>query len=184
MNMEQTITNGNKLVELDPQLFERRIENHPFHARATEEQKKEYLDNLPCSFCGHVGGSCECDPKLSLKKNIINRVLAKSTVTHENQREGSTNALGYESIEEKYKTGKVSYLNDTPMTLETLQEEFSVMAEQRGFVSPIQIMEALGIPVNGNTKKGKYRFIASILYEQGFITQTQINEALDSLKME
>jgi hypothetical protein len=182
--MEQTITNGNKLSELAPQLFDRRLETHRGIKRATEEQQQEYLDNLPCSFCGHVGGSCECDPKLSLKKNIINRVLAKNTVTHEDQREGSTNTPGYKSIEEKYKTEKVNYLNDPPMTLETLQEEFSVIAEQRGFVSPGPIMEALEIPVNGNTNKENYRFIANILYEQGFITQTQINEALDSLKME
>jgi hypothetical protein len=181
MNMEQTITNGNKLFELDPQLFDRRLETHPYHVRATEEQKKKYRDSLPCAFCGHVGGSCECDPKLSRKQNGI---MPKRTVTHENQREGSTNAPGYESIEEKYKTGKVSYLNDPSMTLKTLQEEFGVIAEQRGFVSPTQILEALGIPVNGNTKKEKYRFIASILYDQGFITKTQINEALDSLKMD
>ena len=45
-------------------------------------------------------------------------------------------------------------------------------------------MEALEIPVNGNTEKENYRFIASMLYDQGFITKTQINEALDSLKME
>ncbi len=180
--MEQNIIKGNKLSELDPQLFDRRLETHPYHARATEKQKKAYLDNLPCSLCGHVGGICDCDPKLSHKKNIINRVLAKNTVTHEDQREGSTNTP--KSIEEKYQTEKVSYLNDPPMTLETLQEEFGVMAEQRGFVSPVQIMEALEIPVNGNTKKEKYRFIASILYDQGFITKTHINEALDSLKME
>ncbi len=179
--MEQPITNGNKLFELDPQLFDRRIKTHPHHARATEEQKKEYLDNLPCAFCGRVGGSCGCDPKLSRKKNMA---LAKCTVTHEDQREGSTNTPGYKSIEEKCQTEKVSYLNDPPMTLETLQEEFGVIAERRGFVSPVQILEALGIQVTANTKKGKYRFIASILYNQGFITKTQINEALDSLKME
>ena len=92
--------------------------------------------------------------------------------------------IPHKAIEEKYKTGKVSYLNDPSMTLETLQEEFGVIAEQRGFVSPVQIMEALEIPMNGNTKKENYRFIASILYEQGFITKTQIHEALDSLKME
>ena len=181
MNMEQNIINGAKLFELDPQLFDKRIKIHPNHARATQEQQQEYLDNLPCAFCGHVGGSCGCDPKLSRKKNMA---LAKCTVTHEDQREGSTNAPGCKAIEEKYKTGKVSYLNDPSMTLETLQEEFGVIAEQRGFVSPVQIMEALGIPVNGNTKKENYRFIASILYNQGFITKTQINEALDSLKME
>jgi len=179
--MEQNIINGNKLFELDPQLFDRRLKTHPNHAQATEEQKREYLDNLPCAFCGCVGGSCECDPKLSHKKN---RILAKRTVTHENQREGSNNALGYKSIEEKYKTGMVSYLNDPPMTLETFQEEFGVIAEQKGFVSPVQIMEALEIPVNGNNKKENYRFIANILYDQGFITKTQIHEALDSLKME
>ncbi len=180
--MEQNTINGNKLFKLDPTLFDRRIENHPYHqARATEKQKKEYLDNLPCAFCDHVGGSCDCDPKHPRKKN---RIMTKRTGTHENRREGSTNAPGYKSIEEKYKTGKASYLNDPPMTLETLQEEFGVIAEQRGFVSPVQMMEALEIPVNGNTKKEKYRFIASILYDNGFITKTQIHEALDSLKME
>ena len=177
--MEQNIINGNKLFELDPQMFDRRLETH-ISVKPTKEQQQEYLDNLLCAFCGHVGGSCGCDPKVSRKQNIINSILAKSTLTHENQRDGSTNTL----IEEKYKTGNVSYLNDPSMTLETLQEEFAVIAEQRGFVSPAQIMEALEIPVNGNTVKENYRFIASLLYDQGFITRTQINEALDSLKME
>ncbi len=179
--MEQNIINGAKLFKLDPQLFDRRLITHRRVKLATKEQKKEYLDNLPCAFCGRVGGSCDCDPKHPRKKN---RIMTKRTGTHEDRREGSTNAPGCKAIEKKYKTGKVSYLNDPSMTLETLQEEFGVIAEQRGFVSPVQILEALGIHVTANTKKGKYRFIASILYDQGFITKTQINEALDSLKME
>jgi len=177
--MEQNIINGNELFKLAPQLFDRRLETNLNHTRATEEQQKEYLDSLPCAFCGCVGGSCDCDPKHSSKKQIT-----KSTVTHEDQREGSTNALGHKSIDEEYETGKVGNLNDPPMTLETFQEEFVIIAEQRGFASPIQIMEALEIPVNGNTEKENYRFIARMLYDQGFITKTQINEALDSLKME
>ena len=153
--MEQNIINGNELFKLDPRLFDRRLETNQNHARATEEQQKEYLDSLPCAFCGCVGGSCDCDPKHTHK-----------------------------SMEEEHKTGKVSNLNDPPMSIETLQEEFGVIAEQRGFASPSQIMEALEIPVNGNTEKENYRFIASMLYDQGFITKKQINEALDSLKME
>ena len=178
--MEQNIINGKKLFELDLQLFDRRLETNPFHtAGPTEEQQKEYLDSLPCAFCGCVGGSCDCEPKLSCKKQITKR-----TVTHEDRREGSTNTLRHKSIKEEYETGKVSYLNDPPMSIETLQEEFGVIAEQRGFVSPTQIMEALEIPLNENTEKENYRFIASVLYDQGFITKTQINEVLDSLKME
>ena len=177
--MEQNIINGNELFELDLQLFDRRLETNPFHAGPTEEQQKEYLDSLPCAFCGCVGGSCDCDPKPSRKKQIT-----KHTVTHKNRREGSTNTLRHKSIEEEYETGKVGNLNDPPMTLETFQEEFGVIAEQRGFVSPTPIMEALEIPLNGNTEKENYRFIASMLYDQGFITKTQIHEVLDSLKME
>jgi len=179
--MEQNIINGNELFKLDPRLFDRRLETNPNHARATKEQQKEYLDSLSCAFCGCVGGVCDCDPKHPRKTK---KIMAERTVTHENRREGSTNTLVYKSIEEEHETGKVSHLNDPPMSIETLQDEFGVIAEQRGFASPTQIMEALEIPVNGNTEKENYRFIASMLYDQGFITKTQINEALDSLKME
>ena len=88
MNIEQNIINRAKLFELDPQLFDRRLITHRRVRLATEEQKKEYPDNLPCSFCGRVGGSCDCDPKYPRKKN---RIMTKRAGTHENRREGSTN---------------------------------------------------------------------------------------------
>ena len=54
---------GAKLFERDPKLFDRRLTTHTRHKRVTEEQEKEYLDNLPCVLCGRVGGSCDCTHK-------------------------------------------------------------------------------------------------------------------------
>ena len=51
---------GVKLFELDPNLFDRRLETHTRLELVTEEQRKEYLDSLPCVLCGRMGGICHC----------------------------------------------------------------------------------------------------------------------------
>jgi len=67
------------------------------------------------------------------------------------------------------------------MSKETIEEKFGTVAEQKGFISPTQFLEALEIQVKENMKEGKHRFIGSILLEEGFITRLQINDVLEAM---
>jgi hypothetical protein len=60
--------NGANLFKFNPQLFDRRLENHRFHKRVTGKQREEYLDSLPCVLCGRKGGSCDCTYQKEEKK--------------------------------------------------------------------------------------------------------------------
>ncbi len=59
---------GTKLFERDPQCFDRRLETHRRLKRVTAEERKEYLDSLPCVLCDRMGGSCDCDAEKPRKK--------------------------------------------------------------------------------------------------------------------
>lgn len=63
-----SVMNGANLFKFNPQLFDRRLENHRFHKRVTGKQREEYLDSLPCVLCGRKGGSCDCDAEKPRKK--------------------------------------------------------------------------------------------------------------------
>jgi hypothetical protein len=52
---------GAKLFELDPKLFDRRLETHTRLRQLTEKQREEYPDRLPCVLCGHKCGTCDCN---------------------------------------------------------------------------------------------------------------------------
>ncbi len=59
---------------------------------------------------------------------------------------------------------------------------FGVVAIQKGFVTLQQAADALGIQVKENTREGKHRPIGQILLELGFISQSQIDEVLQTLE--
>ena len=71
MNIEISGINGAKLFELDPNLFDRRLINHTRLKRVTEEQRKGYLDSLPCVLCDRMGGSCDCTHQKEEKEKEI-----------------------------------------------------------------------------------------------------------------
>ncbi len=59
---------------------------------------------------------------------------------------------------------------------------FGVVAIQKGFVTLEQAADALGIQVKENSLEGKHRPIGQILLELGFISQSQIDEVLQTLE--
>jgi hypothetical protein len=67
------------------------------------------------------------------------------------------------------------------MTIETIEEKFGVAAEEKGFISPDQLLKAFEIQVQENLEQGKHRFIGTILLEQDFMTRLQINEILETI---
>ncbi len=62
-----------------------------------------------------------------------------------------------------------------------LEKRFGVLAVQKGFVTPEQVIEALRIEVMEDIEKGKHRVIGRILLEQGLITLLQIDSVLETM---
>jgi len=67
------------------------------------------------------------------------------------------------------------------METDHLEKRFGVLAVEKGFVNPDQVIEALKIQVMEDIEKGKHRLIGRILLEQGLITLSQINDVLASI---
>ena len=59
---------------------------------------------------------------------------------------------------------------------------FGVIAVERGFITPAQLVAALKLQVEENLKESQHRLIGMILLDQGLITLDQIDEVL--LEME
>lgn len=63
-----------------------------------------------------------------------------------------------------------------------LEIRFGVVAVKKGFVSPDQIIDAMGIQTRENLSKGKHRKIGQILVDEGVITFPQRDEVLQTLE--
>ena len=67
------------------------------------------------------------------------------------------------------------------MKTEDREERFGTIAQEKGYISWPQLLEALEIQIEENTKKGESRFIGEILYDLTFITKLQIRDVLESM---
>ncbi|MBN1275983.1 MAG: hypothetical protein JXA35_00725 [Deltaproteobacteria bacterium] len=61
---------------------------------------------------------------------------------------------------------------------------FGVVAINKGYVTPEQVIEALNIQVKEDISAGKHRKLGMILLGQGYIIQSQIDEVLRELKQQ
>lgn len=59
---------------------------------------------------------------------------------------------------------------------------FGVMAVERGFITPEQLVAALQVQVEGNLRHGEHRLIGMILLDQGLLTLDQIDEILREME--
>ncbi len=64
---------------------------------------------------------------------------------------------------------------------EHLEKRFGILAVEKGWVTPDQVIEALRIQVVEDVQKGRHRLIGRIFLEQGWMTITQIDELLASI---
>ena len=64
----------------------------------------------------------------------------------------------------------------------TIEDRFGIIAERKGYTTPVQIVKALEIQVIENIRDGEHRFVGEILLDQGHITRFQINDVLDSIE--
>lgn len=67
------------------------------------------------------------------------------------------------------------------MSLERLDKRFGVAAIESGFITPVQLYEALQIQTVEELEDGKRRLIGEILKEKKYITNLQIDKVLLSM---
>ena len=65
--------------------------------------------------------------------------------------------------------------------IETYEERFGNIAIAKGFITPEELLDALGIQVQEETEKKQHRLIGQILLEQGVISGEQIQQVLAEL---
>ena len=67
------------------------------------------------------------------------------------------------------------------MPTKYFEKRFGMMAVEKGFVTPEQVLEAIEIQVKENMEQKKHRFIGTVLVEQGYMRHSQIQEVLKSM---
>jgi len=67
------------------------------------------------------------------------------------------------------------------MKTEDKEERFGTIAEQKGYISWPQLLEALELQIEENTKKGEERFIGDVLCDLNFLTKLQVRDVLESM---
>ena len=68
------------------------------------------------------------------------------------------------------------------METDRLERRFGIVAVEKGYVRPEQVLEALIIQVTENVEKKKHRFIGTILVDQGYMKHSQISEVLKAME--
>jgi hypothetical protein len=68
------------------------------------------------------------------------------------------------------------------MEKEHYEKRFGVLAVEKGYVTPDQVIEALRIQVTEDMEKKKHRPIGVILLEQDLIAPWQLIDVLDSMR--
>ena len=61
---------------------------------------------------------------------------------------------------------------------------FGLVAVQKKFVAPDQIIDALGVQFREYIHSEKHRRIGEILVDEGHMTQSQVDEVLEELEKE
>jgi predicted nucleotide-binding protein (sugar kinase/HSP70/actin superfamily) len=67
------------------------------------------------------------------------------------------------------------------MSIERLDKRFGTIAIEKGFITLDHLFESLEIQCTEDLEGIKRRLLGQILLEKGYITNTQINEVLQSM---
>jgi hypothetical protein len=67
------------------------------------------------------------------------------------------------------------------METEHLEKRFGIVAIEKGYVKPDDIVDALRIQVKEDIESGQHRLMGRILLEQGKLTLFQVDEVLEIL---
>ena len=68
------------------------------------------------------------------------------------------------------------------MKTEDREEHFGTIAEKKGYISWPQLLEALELQIEENTKKGEARFIGEVLCDLQFMTKLQVRDVLECME--
>ena len=67
------------------------------------------------------------------------------------------------------------------MTTEDKEERFGTIAQKKGYISWSQLLQALELQIEKNTKRGEDRFIGDVLCDIEFMTKLQVRDVLESM---
>ena len=69
------------------------------------------------------------------------------------------------------------------MSKEHLEKRFGIIAIEKGFVTPSQVLEAMETQLTENMHKNLHRSLGEILVEKGHMKRSQVKEVLSSMDM-
>jgi hypothetical protein len=70
---------------------------------------------------------------------------------------------------------------DKPGRIEHFEKRFGIIAIEKGFIKPDNLIDALKIQVKEDIEYKNHRLIGEILMESGYIKPSQIQEILETI---
>ena len=67
------------------------------------------------------------------------------------------------------------------MAAEHYEKRFGMIAVEKGYVAPSQVLEAMETQVKENIEKHRHRSLGELLMTLGYMTETQVNDVLKSM---
>jgi len=67
------------------------------------------------------------------------------------------------------------------MTAERYEKRFGMIAVEKGYITPSQVLEAMETQVKENMEKNRHRSLGELLVAMGYMTKAQVNEVLASM---
>jgi hypothetical protein len=77
-----------------------------------------------------------------------------------------------------------NFTKEKKMALEKFDKRFGVIAIEKGFITPEQLVDAIKIQITEDLGPAIHRLVGEILLENGHITAEQINDVLESMEKE
>ena len=74
-------------------------------------------------------------------------------------------------------------MTDKPGKIEHYEKQFGIIAIEKGFLTPSELIEALKIQVEEDIQYETHRLIGEILLDKNYITVQQIQEVLNIIFM-
>ncbi|MBL7175658.1 MAG: hypothetical protein ISS66_07500 [Desulfobacteraceae bacterium] len=72
-------------------------------------------------------------------------------------------------------------MSDKTRKVEIYEKRFGIIAIEKGFITPDELIDGLKVQVREDIEKGTHRLIGTILFDQDIMTDIQINEVLEVL---
>ena len=72
-------------------------------------------------------------------------------------------------------------MSDMPDKIKVYEKRFGNIAIEKGFITPSDLLKALEIQVQEETKRGNRRLIGQILFELNIISAEQLKQVLSVL---